>query len=384
MTVVQPQTVTADPHRGRQRVLLLTKGLGRGGAERLVVSITRRLDREKFDVEVAYVLPHKDAFADELRQVGVTVRCLGGTGGRGWAGSLARLLRHGRFDIVHTHSPVSAAAARVLAPRGTRLIHTEHNMWPRYRLPTRLANAATIRRNERVLTVSDGVAASVRPPRWLPGKVKVETLIHGIDPTDVVKGVEARAAARVELGLGDDDVVIGTVGNLTPKKDHRTLLQALARLDDGLAGDGTVRGVIIGDGPLASRLAEDIARLGLSERVTLLGSRSDVPALLPAFDVFAMSSRHEGLSIALVEALAAGVPCVATNVGGISEVVLHGESGLLVPAGDSDALAAALTEVLGDSDRWHAMIQAAPAHALPYTIGPAVERLTDIYNEVNA
>lgn len=384
MTAAQPETVAPRPRRRRRRVLWLTKGLGRGGAERLLVSAARRLDTERFDVEVAYVLPHKDALAGELRQAGLAVRCLGGPGGRGWARHLARLLRCGRFDIVHTHSPVAAAAARVLAPHGTRLIHTEHNLWSRYRLPTRLANAITIGRNERVLAVSNSVATSVSPPRWLARSLRVDTLIHGIDPADVVEGPQARAAARAELGLTDDDVVVGTVGNLTPKKDHRTLLEALTRLNDGLAGAGAVRGVIVGDGPLAAQLTEDVTRLGLSGRVRLLGSRGDVPALLPAFDVFAMSSRHEGLSIALIEALAAGVPCVATDVGGVSEVVVHGESGLLVPPGDPDALATALSEVLGNSGRWQAMVQAAPAHAAPYTIGPAVQRLTAIYDEVTA
>lgn len=377
MTAARPVPAT-EGRDGRLRVLWLTKGLGRGGAERLLVAAARRLDHHRLHVEAAYVLPHKDAFAAALREAGVAVRCLGGPGGRGWVRRLARLLRDGRFDVVHTHSPVSATAARLLAPRGTRLVHTEHNMWPRYRLASRLANAATIGRNARVLAVSDSVAASIRPPRWLPGSTTVDTLIHGIDPDEVVSGPEARAAARAELGLGDDEVVVGTVGNLTPKKDHRTLLEALARLDGDL---GPVRGVIVGDGPLADRLADDVARLGLAERVQLLGSREDAPALLPAFDVFAMSSRHEGLSIALVEALATGLPCVASDVGGIPEVVVHGESGLLVPPGDPDALARALGAVLGDRDRWRQMVAAAPAHAACYTIEPAVRRLTEIYEE---
>lgn len=378
MTAAQPAAARMRLGGRPRRVLWLTKGLGRGGAEQLLVSAARRLDGDhRFALEVAYVLPHKDAFVADLQTAGVTVHCLGGPGGRGWVRALARLLHaDGGFDVVHTHSPVAATAARVLAPSRSRLIHTEHNMWERYRLPTRVANAVTIGRNERVLAVSDGVADSIRPPRWLRGTTQVDTLIHGIDPDAVIEGPEARAAARAKLGLADDDVVVGTVGNLTPKKDHRTLLRALARLDGDL---GRTRGVIVGDGPLADELAHEVARLGLSERVQLLGSRDDVPALLPAFDVFVMSSLHEGLSIALVEALAAGLPCVATCVGGIPEVVTDGEAGLLVPPGSPDAFATALRDVLGNRARWRAMVAAAPGHAAPFSIEPAVRRLAEIY-----
>lgn len=382
----------AGPDR-RAKVLWLTKGLGRGGAERLLVSAAKRLEGGRFDVQVAYVLPHKDAHVAELEAAGVATHCLGhangrrreaaamGSGGLGWVPRLRRLLRRERFDLIHTHSPVAAAAARLVAPRGTPLLHTEHNQWPRYRRLTRAANALTLPRNQRVLAVSDGVAASIDlvPPlrRATP---PVETLIHGIAPEDVISGAEAAAAARRTLGIPADDLVVGSVGNLTPKKDQATLLEAVARLPAPLH---PVWVVILGDGPERDALRQRAHELRLGARTLLPGSRDDVPALLPALDVFALPSLHEGLSIALVEALAAGVPAVASRVGGIPEV-LTDEAGLLVPPRDPEALSAALATLLGDPAQRRRLGKGAAQRARDFSIDPAVERMVTVYDEVLA
>lgn len=364
------------------RVLWLTKGLGLGGAERLLVSTATYLDRDRVRPDVAYVLPRKDALVPQLREAGITVRCLGESGtASGWVGALRSLIREGDYDLIHTHAPVPAVAARAVTPRCVPMIHTEHNVWPRYRIPTRWANAASIGRNELVIAVSNGVAESIRAP--LPLRLmhlpEVAVLIHGIDPAQVRIGPEARATARGRLGIRHGDRVIGTVGNLTPKKDHATMIRAFARLAGDLDG---VHLVIIGSGPLENDIRGLVKHYALHGRVHMLGMRSDVPELLPALDVFCMSSLHEGLSIALVEALAAGVPAVATNVGGIPEAIRHDREGLLVPAGDPGALAEALRRVLVDVELRSRLAETAVERAADFSIEGAVRATEDIYDRV--
>ena len=147
------------------RVLWLSKGLGRGGAEQLLLNLARTIDSAAVSLEAAYVLPRKDALVPDLEQAGVLVHGLGDpTDQTAWLRRLRRLLDSGTYDMVHTHSPLVAAAARLLAPRRTVLAHTEHNVWQRYRRPTRWLNAATINRNAVVWAVSEGVAESIRLP----------------------------------------------------------------------------------------------------------------------------------------------------------------------------------------------------------------------------
>jgi glycosyltransferase involved in cell wall biosynthesis len=331
------------------RVLWLMKGLGLGGAERLLALMAPKLDPERFEVEVAYLLPWKNAFVPDLERAGIGVTCLDArrTVDPRWVVRLRKLLAARRIDLVHTHSPVPAAAARLLVAEQVRLLHTEHNVWDRYRWPTYAANAATYGRNDAVLAVSDGVADSVRRPRWLPtaSYPPVETLLHGVDIDDARRGPEARHAARERLGLPADVPVIGNVANLTPKKDHATLLDAVVRLRPAHP-DLVV--LLIGTGPLESDLRERVAQLGIEGNVRFLGMRDDVLDLLSGLDVFVLSSRYEGLPISMLEAMAAEVACVLTRVGGIAEAVADGREGLLVPAGDPEALARALGQALAD------------------------------------
>lgn len=357
------------------RVLWLTKGLGLGGTEQLVRLCAPRFDRDRFALEVAYVLPHKDALVPALRAAGVPVHCLAG-GATGWAAALGRLLRTRRFDLVHTHSPVPAAVARRTAPRGTRLLHTEHNVWDRYRRPTRIVNAATLHRNERVFAVSAAVAGSVRPWR---GRVlpPVEVLHHGIDETRVRHGRHARDAARRRLGLDADELVIGTVGNLTPKKDQATLLRAFAALLDG----GTrARLVVVGDGPLRVELEALAATLGITDRVWLTGRRDDVPDVLPGLDAFVLTSVHEGLPIALLEAMASGVPAVVTPVGGTREMLVDGHDGIFVPCGEPAVLARALARLLADPAERRRIGRAAATAAGRFSVDRTVARMEDVYS----
>jgi len=252
-------------------------------------------------------------------------------------------------------------------------------VWDRYRWPTYAANAATYGRNDAAIAVSDGVAASIAPPRWLPRAhyPTTETLLHGVDVDDARLGAAARADARRRLDLPDDAPVIGNVANLTPKKDHANLLAAVERLR---AEHPRLVVVLIGSGPLEAELHQQVVQRGLGEHVRFLGMRDDVLDLLPALDVFVLSSRFEGLPISMLEAMASEVACVVTSVGGIPEAVDDGEEGLLVPPGDSDALAVALGRVLSDSDLRHRLGVAARKRVTrDFSIDRAVRTLEERY-----
>lgn len=368
-----------QPADGREKVLWLTKGLGRGGVERLLVEAARRFDRDRFDIEVAYLLPWKDAFVGDLERAGVPVHCLRARSDLDprWVLALWKLLRDRKYALVHAQAPVPAVVARLLcSTRGPRIVYTEHNLWNRYKPVTRWANALTYRRNRAVIAVSAAVAHTIDPPGRRPTP-SINVILHGPDSASIPRGPAARAAARERLGLGAERIVVGTVGNLTAKKDHRTLLAAFAALDLPTADL-----VLVGTGPLRDELVEEARRLGLVDQIHLLGMRDDVYDLLAGFDVFVMSSRFEGLPIALLEAMSAQLPVVATAVGGVPEVVHSGRDGLLVAPGDPSALAAAMRSVLDDPAAAAMLAHAARKRAMQCDLVQAVESTEKVYDRV--
>lgn len=329
----------------RIRVLWLIKGLGAGGAERLLAHAARHVDKARIDLRVVYLRPDKDRLVEDFRNAGVDPRCL--TPG-GWRRVAALRRELAATDVVHSHSPVVGSLTRVLSrsmPRRRRpaVLYTEHNEWPSYRVPTRLVNAATAWLDDRHWTVSQRVLDTV----WPPLRSGYRVLIHGIDTTAVSAAPGTRQRVRAALDIAPDQVVALTVANLRADKDYPNLLRA-AEL--AIAARPDVTFLAVGQGPLADEVAELHARLGLGERCRLLGFRADVYDLMAAADLLLLASRHEGLPVAIMEAFAAGLPVVATNVGGIPEAVTDGVTGLLVPPEDAGALAQAVLALAGNRE----------------------------------
>lgn len=368
------------------RVLWLSKGLGRGGAERLLVDSSRLVDPTRFAVDVAYLLPWKDALVGDLEREGVPTHCLRSSHPLDptWVHRLRKLHRERRYDLIHTHMPYVALGARLaLGPDAPPVVHTEHNVWERYRLPTRWANRMTYHRNAAVIAVSHAVADSIQasPMASAATSPSVEVLQHGASLDNVRHGSGARREARARLGVARRDLVVGTVGNFTLKKDHRTLLDAIARL----AGEfEQIRLVLVGTGPLEEEVRRRVDELGLTSRVLFTGMRDDVYDLLSGFDVFALSSRHEGLPIALLEGMATGLPCVVTRVGGVPEVVRDGIEGFLVEPGSPELFSVALRKLLSDGELRTTMGQAAMIRAGAFDLSEAVVRTQEIYDLVLA
>lgn len=331
------------------RVLHVIKGLDAGGAETLLLLAAANRDRATFDYEVAYLLPTHTALVPAIEAEDVRVHNLRGVPGYDprWVDRLRRLLGHGSFDVVHAHSPLVAAGARVAArslPAARRplVVTTLHNVWESHHVAVRALDRATARLDDDRLAVSDAVRSSV------PGPIgtSITTEIHGVD-VDAIRERADRDAVREELGVNPEDILIGAVANLKPHKAYEDMLTAAARV---VAADERVRFVALGDGPLREELTGQRDALGLGHRFEFLGYRPDATRVLSGFDVFCLSSRHEGLPLALMEALVLGIPVVVTDVGGNGELVTNGVEGLLVPPSQPDQLASAVLELLADDE----------------------------------
>jgi len=358
------------------RVLWVVKGLGPGGAERLLTNLARRHDSREFQIECAYVLPWKDHLAGELEDAGVVTHCVSRTrSDPRWPLALTRLIRSGDFDVVHVHSPLPGSVARVAAlsasPR-PMLMATEHNRWSTHRWPTRLVNSLTSRLDTVDLAVTDEVRSSMTGP----ARRRARVVRHGVDVEAVASSVVNRAAVRAELGLGADEFVAGTAANFRPQKDYPTLLAAARRLvDDGVP----VRIVAVGQGPQENEIRALRDDLGLQDDVLLTGFRRDAVDVLAACDAFVLASAWEGLPVAVMEATAIGLPVVCTAVGGMAEQFTDGVDALLVPPGDPDALARALERVQGDEELRTRLGGAARLRAADFDVGAAAAELEDVY-----
>lgn len=358
---------------------MLIKTLGAGGAERLVSLSARLGDRASFLYEVAYLLPWKRDLVGELERADIPVHCL--EGGRewelGWARRLRRLLKERRVDVLHVHSPYVAGIARLVVrsmPRRSRpaLVYTEHLPWFGHRSLTRLLNAATYPLDDAHVAVSDAVRDSIPAPL----RKKVSVVLHGIPLETFTSNSFSRGDIRMELGIRDDEVLLGTVAHYRPQKGYPDLLDA-ARLvlDAGVPA----RFVAVGDGPLEDEIRARHSSLGLGDRFLLLGRRHDVMRILSGCDLFVLPSLYEGLPVAVMEALALGLPIIATTVSSIEQAVTHDREGVLVPPSSPEKLAAAIIALAGDPDRRARMAESARARGGEFDIGRTLHTIEALY-----
>jgi L-malate glycosyltransferase len=263
---------------------------------------------------------------------------------------LYRLFRREQPDIVHTHA-WGTLVEGIVAARLARVpvvVHGEHGTlqlrWYQRTLQRWVWGMAT-----QVLSVSRKLTDRMTATTGFAAE-RILTIQNGVDLARFSPSL--RDAGREALGISPDTLVIGTAGRLVPVKDHANLIDALGRL--------RTRGVrftalIAGDGPLRRALEEQIASLAMSGCVHLLGPRPDIDRVMASLDIFVLPSRSEGMSNTILEAMASGVPVVATNVGGAEELVDDGRTGRLVPREDPAALSVALTELANDPDRRRGM-----------------------------
>lgn len=355
----------------------LVLSLAPGGTERLVIEICRRLSGTT--ESVICCLDEAGQWAPELEGTEIPVVSLGRSPGfhPSLATRVARVMSALRIDVVHCHhySPYVYGLLATTLTRGVRVVFTEHG---------RLSDAAPSRKRRLVnpmlsLLPATICAVSADLKRHMiaegfPAR-RVEVLYNGIDPGRRPR-LSQRHAVRDALGIPRDAFVVGTVGRLDPVKNLSVLLDAhaiiLERLPEAFL-------VVVGAGPEGPALQAQARALGIASSVLFAGYRSDVRAQLAAFDVYVNSSLYEGVSLTILEAMAAVLPVVATRVGGNAEVVVDAQTGRLVDS-SAGAIADAVIQLSQDPARRQAMGEAGRLRVKKhFSLDRMVEQYADAY-----
>jgi glycosyltransferase involved in cell wall biosynthesis len=354
------------------RVLHVDSARSWRGGQNQVLLAARGMARAGHDVAVA--CQQGGMLERRLREAGLAAHGLRFRGDLSPGAVLPLARFFGRFqpEVVQLHDPHAVSAGLLAAQLrpGARLLATRRVDFP---LRSRLSRAK-YRACDRVIAVSRAIAAILAASGVADAQVRV--VYEGVDDRPPQGGGRALLA---ELGVPPGAPVVGNVAALTDHKDHPTLLAAAVRVTAALP---EVRFVIVGEGERRAALEAEAASLGLGGRCLFTGFRPDLDRLLPAFDVFCLSSHMEGLGTSLLDAMAFARPVVATRAGGIPEAVEDGVTGLLVPVRDPAALADALLAVLHDPARAAAMGAAGRARfESHFTADRMVEQTLAVYAE---
>ncbi len=343
------------------RIARVIARLNVGGPARHVILLTAGLDRRRFDTTliVGTPEPREGDLLPDARARGVTPRIIPELGRAirphrdlVALAKLVRIFRSLRPDIVHTHTAKAGTLGRLAAfLAGVPVaIHTFHGhvlegyfSAPLARLFLAIERALA-RRTDRIIVVSPRLKAAILA-KGICTSAKVEVVPLGLELARFAGTRPPGANLRATLGIPPEAPLLGSVGRLVPIKDHATLFQALRLLRlEGLRPHL----LVVGDGELRPELERLAAGLGLETCTHFLGWRDDLEAIFATVNVVICSSRNEGTPVALIEAMAAGVPVLSTDVGGVGDLIVRGETGWLVPPGDPPAMAEAVRAILAE------------------------------------
>ncbi|MEW5744181.1 MAG: glycosyltransferase family 4 protein [Nitrospirota bacterium] len=333
------------------KVMQVTHDLAIGGLQRVIVNICKGINRDIFDVSVLCLRRYGE-FQPELEEMGVKTFLLPDAKESGldylsvW--KIKRILKEQQTDVVHTHNTqpfVQGGVAAFIAGVKT-VVHTDHarsypDKW-RYMFAERVVSHLV--RN--VVAVSDSTAQDLIQRVKIPAR-KVITVPNGIDGNPFCITVD-KDEKKKELGFGGRGPVIGFASRVARQKGLTYLLKAMPEIIQVFPECVLV---IAGEGPEESPLQQEAANLNIKDHVVFLGPRLDIPELLKLFDILVLPSVWEGLPMILLEAMAAGCPTVATDVGGVSTAIKNGESGVLVEAENPAALSREIVSLLSDEDK---------------------------------
>lgn len=366
------------------RVLHLITRLPIGGAERMLLGVLRNLDPSRFE-SIVCCIQDRGELAEEVETLGIPVHALGlmelGGFDRRVVPALRHLIREQKVGLIHSHLYHANLYGRLAAWReGIPIIASVHNTytrrkWHRHQI-NRLLAWLTFRITagsadvERDIIDYDHVAPEkvVR----LPNCIDFDRVATSLTPT----------AAKQKLGFGPADLVIATVGRMEEQKGHAFLLDAFASLRQMPELNCLpLRLLVVGDGRLKADTEQRAVDLGIADACSFPGSIKDLADVYRAIDVFAMPSLWEGLSLAMLEAMAAGLPMVATDVGGARDVLGDSERGILVPAGDTDTLAKVIGGLLIDMEKRKAMANSGSRHVRKnYSAAALAHQLMGLYD----
>jgi len=379
-----PESVKSNS-KGRRplRVLFVVLSLGVGGAEKLVYDIILHLS--PWDVTpIVCCLDMIGSLGESLIECKIPVYLLGRRrGGIDWglASRMNRIISDERIDVIHAHqyTPFFYGAISSLFVRHAKLIFTEHGRlypdrrsWKRY-----LFNPLLAWRTDHIVSISESTKKAMVTYDNFPAR-RIEVIPNGVRFAAAQNNVN-RARKRKTLGLDVSGPILGTAARLDKIKNLTMLLRVFQRILSRMPETSLL---IAGKGPAKNELENLSEELGIKERVLFLGLRSDLPEIYPLLDVFALTSFTEGISITLLEAMAAGIPPVVTDVGGNSEVVEDGESGFLVPLGKDEIMVERIMTLLQSPERRKEMGASAAKRALnQFSFQRMVSSYMNLYQE---
>jgi glycosyltransferase involved in cell wall biosynthesis len=356
------------------------KGSSIHGVSRLFSWWFPRYDTSRFRVTLCGLKSPEPA-SRRLEEEGIPVRHLGrGRFDPRILGDLVALARECGAKVLHVHGYAAADFGRLAARRvGAALVLHEHFADPRMPAYQGWADRVLAPLTDRAIAVSESTRDFLIQERFVPAD-RVRLIWNGapLDEFAPVSSERARAA-RAALGLPVDAPVVGSIARLSLQKGHRYLVDAAAHV---LASRPDAWFLVAGDGDQMEALRERARALRVADRVVFAGHRTDVPDLLGAIDVFAISSLYEGTPLTLFEAMAAGKAIVSTAVDGCREVLEDGETGLLVPPADAEGLARAILRVLGDDGLRARLAARAREASRRYDVKTCVEAMQQVYEEV--
>ncbi|MDE2027686.1 MAG: glycosyltransferase [Candidatus Omnitrophica bacterium] len=358
------------------KVLHIVNSLECGGLEKMVIHLASACSEHDVKSDIL-CLKTEGVLASQARQKNIEVNALNKNEGFSWRVifRMAQMIRSGGYDLVHTHnfSPLiyGSIAARLA---GVKCLNTRHGSEPTgtYKLIWDL--------NSRVIAVSEYTRNELLKNNTI-SEGKVSVIYNAIPEAEFNfdSNAQPESSLRKQLGLVNARL-IGIVGRLSPEKDHLTLFKAIKNI---VSDSKDVCLFVVGDGDQRSCLEQYCVQHRLSDNIHFLGFRNDIPLILRSLDVFALSSLTEGVPLTILEAMASGVPVVATNVGGNSEIIENNVTGLLVPAGDPNAVEQALRRLLNDRDLAGRLGKLAHERVCErYSLNTMIEKYMEVYNSL--
>jgi glycosyltransferase involved in cell wall biosynthesis len=367
------------------KVLHIIKSLGRGGAEMLLPETLQLHNRELFEFHYIYFLPWKDQMVESLKRQGVKVTCFSAANNFRMITRLPGLIRYvqqNKIQLIHSHLPWAGIVSRIIGKVcGIPVIYSEHNKQERYHIGTRTVHLMTMNLLSEIVAVSHDVAQSIQrhKPRL---RIPVRVISNGVNTESFSRHKYSSSTVRHRFNIGPDVPIVGTIAVFRIQKQLDLWMELASKI---LKRVTSAHFIIVGDGPLKDELIRKRSELGLTDRIHMPGLETDVKPYLASFNVYMMSSRFEGLPVALLEAMSMECPPVSTDAGGIKEVIRHGVDGFICSVDESEKMVDHVCDLLqNESLQLKYGLMSRQRVIQEYSMTRMVEQLEAIYSRLAA
>lgn len=352
-----------------------------GGVETLILEIGKRLNRDIFEPSI-FVFEKNGKLRKEYINYGIPVIEVEKSKGFDWIlpFRLSRILKKHNINIVHTHNPSNWFYGCIAANiAGIPIVHTEHsNHYGLHIKRWELIESILSKFTDSITTVAENLKRRMVTRSHI-NSLDIRVIHNAIDLAVFNVKID-KYKVKSDLSLPENNMIIGNIARFCEQKDHRTLLKAFKLISENMRN---INLLLVGNGPLKAEMEDIVRDLQIRDKVKFLGDRRDIPNLLKIIDIFVLSSKREGLPVVLLEAMASGLPIVATSAGGNSEVVIDGETGVIVPTQDPERLAEAICKVISDEKRAKEMGERGQKRIKEcFTFEHMIDEYEKIYNSV--